>query len=186
MCLLIRGRQECYIQSAREQRCLFFILFYMKTKIIAVTTLASLSLIGVSQAFAQETSQNTSATQKLAQNEVVKIKKSFSQEKHKKFHSELTEAEKTALDAMTETEKAEFFQKKQSEHKAKKEAKEAVLDKILAGQSLTADEEIIRQEIIADRAEKKARKAERQAQKDENVSQNNREKKKPSEQNAQK
>lgn len=158
----------------------------MKTKIIAVTTLASLSLIGVSQAFAQETSQNTSATQKLAQNEVVKIKKSFSQEKHKKFHSELTEAEKTALDAMTETEKAEFFQKKQSEHKAKKEAKEAVLDKILAGQSLTADEEIIRQEIIADRAEKKARKAERQAQKDENVSQNNREKKKPSEQNAQK
>ncbi len=77
--------------------------------------------------------------------------------------SQLTDAEKTALETMTNTEKQAFFEKKRTEMEAKRDAHEAVVDKLLAGTTLTADEEKIRQEIIAHRTEMKAKRAEMEA-----------------------
>ncbi len=72
--------------------------------------------------------------------------------------TQLTDAEKTALANMTSDQKKAFFDAKITEVKAKAEAKETVIDKLLAGTALTADEEILRQEIIKDRAAMKAQK----------------------------
>ncbi len=82
-----------------------------------------------------------------------------------KMMTELTSAEKTALESMTDTEKKAFFEEKQTEAKAKMEAQESVMDKLLAGTTLTADEETVRQEIITQRAEMKAKQAEMDAMK---------------------
>jgi|JI10StandDraft_1071094.scaffolds.fasta_scaffold71141_3 Spy/CpxP family protein refolding chaperone len=72
--------------------------------------------------------------------------------------SQLTDAEKTALASMTNTEKQAFFEKKRTEMEAKRDAHEVVVDKLLAGTALTADEEKIRAEIITQRAERKVQK----------------------------
>lgn len=79
------------------------------------------------------------------------------------FMDELTDAEKTALESMTDTEKQEFFEKKREEQKAKMEAHENVIDKLLAWLTLTAEEETIKQEIIKERAERKTKIAEMEA-----------------------
>ena len=79
--------------------------------------------------------------------------------------TELTSAEKTALESMTDTEKKAFFETKQTENEAKKIAHETVIDKLLAGTTLTSDEETVRQEIITQRAEMKAKQVEMDAMK---------------------
>ncbi|MDD5213611.1 MAG: hypothetical protein PHG82_04265 [Candidatus Gracilibacteria bacterium] len=72
--------------------------------------------------------------------------------------TQLSDAEKTALTTMTADQKKAFFDAKMTDVKAKAEAKETVIDKLLAGTALTADEETLRQEIIKDRAAMKAQK----------------------------
>jgi hypothetical protein len=57
---------------------------------------------------------------------------------------------------MSVTERQAFFEKKRTEMEAKRDAHEIVIDKLLAGTALTADEEKIRGEIITQRAERKA------------------------------
>lgn len=79
---------------------------------------------------------------------------------------ELTDAEKTALESMTDTEKQAFFDKKRAEAETKRDAREAVIDKLLAGTTLTTDEETLRKEIITERAERKAKQAEMKAKMD--------------------
>lgn len=79
------------------------------------------------------------------------------------WFAELTDAEKTALESMTDTGKQEFFEKKREEQKAKMESHENVIDKLLAWSTLTADEETIKQEIIKERTERKAKIAEMEA-----------------------
>lgn len=69
----------------------------------------------------------------------------------------LTPTEQTALTSMTATEKKAFFDKKLTDMKTKRDAHEIVIDKLLAGTVLTADEEAIRQEIIKNRADMKAK-----------------------------
>lgn len=66
----------------------------------------------------------------------------------------LTEAERTQLASMTETQKKEFFETKRAEKRAEKEKYENVIDKLLKGEVLTAEEEALRAEIIQKRAEK--------------------------------
>ncbi|MDD3302375.1 MAG: hypothetical protein PHN31_02385 [Candidatus Gracilibacteria bacterium] len=73
---------------------------------------------------------------------------------------ELTDAEKTALQSMTDDEKKIFFEQKITEAEAKMIAEDNVIDKLLAGQTLTSDEETVRQEIIKERADRKEKKAE--------------------------
>lgn len=76
------------------------------------------------------------------------------------FINNLTTEEKTALESMTNEEKKVFFEAKRAEMQAKKESHESVIDKLLAWEKLTADEELIRAEIIKERAERKARELE--------------------------
>ncbi len=73
------------------------------------------------------------------------------------FENNLTDAEKTALKTMTNAEKQTFFETKMTTQKAKMEAYENVIDKLLAWVTLTSEEEAIKQEIIKQRAERKAK-----------------------------
>lgn len=78
------------------------------------------------------------------------------------FIKSLTDEEKTALESMTDEEKQAFFEQKKAERYAEMEAKKAqreaeanVIDKLLAWEILTAEEETIRTEILAKREERK-------------------------------
>ena len=64
---------------------------------------------------------------------------------------------------MTDTQKQEFFDKKRTEMESKMTAQNAVIDKLLAGTALTAEEEAIRKEIITERATLKAEREAREA-----------------------
>lgn len=77
----------------------------------------------------------------------------------------LTAEEKNTLASMTESQKREFFEKKRAEKKAKQTAQENVIDKLLAGETLTAEEEKIRQEMITERNARAEKKAEMKAKK---------------------
>ncbi len=56
---------------------------------------------------------------------------------------------------MSEKEKQAFLQQKRQEMEQERLKQENVIDKLLAGQSLTAEEETIRQNIIQKRSEMK-------------------------------
>jgi hypothetical protein len=77
--------------------------------------------------------------------------------------NKLTTEEKTAFEAMSDTEKQTFLEKKHTEMEAKRTAHETVIEKLLAGTTLTASEETLRQEIITERATMKANRAEMEA-----------------------
>lgn len=68
----------------------------------------------------------------------------------------LTEDEKKSLESMTDTQKKEFFQKKMDEQKAAMDARDAVLDKLLNGESLSDADKVIVSEIKTERAKIKA------------------------------
>lgn len=67
----------------------------------------------------------------------------------------LTEDEKEAFNNLTSDEKKEYLEAKRLEEKSKMELKELVIDKLLIWESLTSEEEVIRQEIITERANRK-------------------------------
>lgn len=76
---------------------------------------------------------------------------------------DLTDAEKTALESMSEDEKHTFFETKRAQMEAKMEAREAVIDKKLNDEPLTDAEKTILAEIKTQRAEMKAKRAEHKA-----------------------
>lgn len=87
------------------------------------------------------------------------------------FMKSITDEEKTALESMDDEEKKAFFEAKKVERKAEKEAKkierlahENVIDKLLAWETLTSDEETLRSEIIEKRAERKLQREAREAE----------------------
>ena len=71
----------------------------------------------------------------------------------------LTDDEKKSLENMTDTQKKEFFQKKMNEQKAKMDARDTVLDKLLNGESLSDADKVIVSEVKAERAKMKAERA---------------------------
>ncbi len=71
------------------------------------------------------------------------------------FMNWLTTEEKTSLESMTNEEKKAFFEARKFEKKAKRDSREGVIDKLLAWEVLTADEEVVRAEIIKERADRK-------------------------------
>lgn len=77
--------------------------------------------------------------------------------------AQMTDAEKTAFEAMSDTEKQIYMEKKRTEMEAKRDAHEVVIDKLLAGTALTADEETLGKTIITERAERKVKQAEMEA-----------------------
>lgn len=89
---------------------------------------------------------------------------------HNGWMKGLTDEEKTSLESMTDEEKKAFYESKKVERLADIEAKrierkahEAVIDKLLAWEVLTEEQEIIRSEIIIKRAERKNEIENRQA-----------------------
>jgi hypothetical protein len=75
----------------------------------------------------------------------------------------LTDEDKTSLESMTDEEKKAFFEAKSTERKAEMENKkaereshEAIIDKLINGEELSADEKVILEEIKIKRAERKA------------------------------
>ena len=80
-----------------------------------------------------------------------------------KMQNNLTDAEKTALTSMTNTEKQAFFEKKRLENEAKMEARESVIDKLLSWQTLSDADKIIVTEIKVQRAQMKAQRDEMKA-----------------------
>ena len=77
--------------------------------------------------------------------------------------ADMTDAEKTAFESMSNAEKKTFMEKKFAEMQVQRDAREAVIDKLLAGTALTADEETLRQTIITDRAAHKVKEAQMKA-----------------------
>jgi hypothetical protein len=66
--------------------------------------------------------------------------------------SDLTPTEQTALTTMTPAQKRDFFDQKHTEMQARRDARESIIDKLLAGTTLTPDEDILRKTIITERA----------------------------------
>lgn len=77
---------------------------------------------------------------------------------------QLTDAEKTALQSMSDSEKQAFFEKKMETARAERDAKEAVIDKVLNGESLTSDEQTLLTTIKTERAAQKEERAKREAE----------------------
>ena len=80
-----------------------------------------------------------------------------------RWANNLTAEEKTSLESMSNEEKKAFFESKMTQQKAKMEYKENVIDKVLAWENLTTDEQTIKAEIIAQRADRKVKMQEQQA-----------------------
>jgi len=78
----------------------------------------------------------------------------------------LTDEEKASLESMTQEEKTKFFETKKLENKLLRESHENVIDKLLAWVSLTEEEEKVRAEIIAKRAENKEQREFREEQRE--------------------
>jgi Spy/CpxP family protein refolding chaperone len=74
------------------------------------------------------------------------------EQKGRLMMSDLTPTEQTALTSMTDIQKRDFFEKKHTEMEAKRDARESIIDKLLAGTTLTPDEEVLRKTIITERA----------------------------------
>lgn len=79
-----------------------------------------------------------------------------------KFMNKLTQEEKDNLKNMTSDEKRAFFDKKRIEQEEKMIAHNNIIDKLLAWEALTNEEESLRQEMIKERAEMKKLKQQRQ------------------------
>jgi len=79
----------------------------------------------------------------------MKGKKGFDGFGKRKGFNHLTDEEIIALASMTDDEKKAFFDAKKTEMKAEMEAHKAVIDKLILGETLTADEEAMRLEILA-------------------------------------
>lgn len=71
-----------------------------------------------------------------------------------KMWSHLTDDEKTALEAMSDDEKKAFFETKKAEKQAQKDANKSVIDALIAGETLSSDQETLRAEMIEKMAEK--------------------------------
>lgn len=85
----------------------------------------------------------------------------------RKFMNKLSTEEKASLENMSDEEKKEFLETKREENKTNMEAREVVIDALLAWETLTAEQETLRSEIIKLRAERKIQKEEMQAKKEE-------------------
>lgn len=106
----------------------------MKTnKLIAAAALIAVSATGLSYSYADEELSTTTT----------KTVKEFQKGKFDRVE-------------LTDEQKAEMLEKR-AEMKAKKQAHEELIDALLAGETLTADQEILRAEMIEKRAEMKAK-----------------------------
>lgn len=141
-------------------------------KFLAILLLAAVAATGtwLNSSFADEL--NTDKTEDIKQEFRMKWKwfwlESF-EGRNKKWQklNLLTDEEKIAFESMTDAEKKDFLETKKTEKHTLKLARENVIDKLLAWEQLTEEEEIIRAEIIENRAVKKAEMETKKAERDE-------------------
>lgn len=79
------------------------------------------------------------------------------------FFDAMTDDEKTAFETMTQDEKKDYMENKRIENEEKMQAREDVIDALLAWKTLTSEQQTIKAEIIKERAERKAIMQERKA-----------------------
>lgn len=127
----------------------------MNNKLLTVVLVAGIATTG----FAGISAANEGLLGENIENKIDSIEWSF----EKRFEGEkwerkfgkrmgmknLTDAEKIALKSMTGEEKKVFFDAKKAEKKAEHEARSAIIDKLMAGEKLTAAEEATRLEMLA-------------------------------------
>ena len=97
--------------------------------------------------------EDLTATEQATLDEV-KANKGDKKGKKGKMGKHLTDEEKTAVEAMSDDEKKAFFTAKKDEKTAGKQASKAVITALIAGETLSADQEVLRTEMIAKMAEK--------------------------------
>ncbi len=114
---------------------------------VLVVGIASTWFVGISAANSGTTSTPSEKSSWMNQ-ELKKIHKGHQFGKRKGLKN-LTEDEKLALESMSDEERKAFFQQKKEEKKANKEASKAVLDALIAGETLSADQEANRLEMLA-------------------------------------
>ena len=73
-----------------------------------------------------------------------------------KMGKHLTDDEKTALESMSDDAKKTFFDAKKAEKTAQKQANKSVIDSLIAGETLSADQETTKATMIAKIAERSA------------------------------
>ncbi len=76
--------------------------------------------------------------------------------------TQLTDAEKTQLATMTDAQKQTFFEAKMTAEKALRDAKEAVIDKLINGETLSDSEKVTLETIKTERAAQKAERVARE------------------------
>ena len=121
----------------------------MNNKILSVVLvlgIASTGFAGISAANSGSVLGNSNTTLEQWAEKKMKYWSYFGKRKGLK---NLTDEEKTNLESMTDEEKQAFFTGKKEEMNAQKEAKKVVIDKLVAGESLTAAEDATRLEMIA-------------------------------------
>lgn len=142
----------------------------MNKKILAVVLLFSVTSAWIWVTFADDSSTWSTGTW-VTNNWFFKNFKDFGWFKHRKewFKNNLIDDEKTELASISDVEKKSFFDKKREEqivlmekNKADRELREWVIDALLAWKSLTSEQEILRNEIIKERAERKIQMLERE------------------------
>lgn len=151
----------------------------MNKKNILLATIATVSAIWFSSAFANIDNLDSENNQNKRQNteniQMVNFKwKMYDWKMHGRWKMMmlLTEDEKKKLESMTNDQKKDFFESKKTEMEVKMKSYEAVIDKLLAWETLTSDEENIRKEIIEQRAQRKVRETEhKNQQREDNFSQ---------------
>jgi len=79
---------------------------------------------------------------------------------------QLSTEEKTKIEAMTQEERQTYFEAKKAEMEAKRASHEAVIEKLLNGETLTAEDKIVIEEMKAQREERKLKQAEMQAKRE--------------------
>jgi len=72
----------------------------------------------------------------------------------------ISDEDKTLIESMSDDEKKSYFESKKEEAKIEIELKESVIDNLLAGNTLTAEQEEVRAEMVTERAEQKEKKLE--------------------------
>ena len=132
----------------------------MNNKLISAVLLAWIASTGFAWISSADDTQVTTSTSESSYG--FEMKKG----KHMRGMNHLSEEDKALLEDMDETEKQEFFEQKREEYQAKRELQESVIDDLLAGNTLTAEQESVRAEMITQRAERKAQMLEKQEQRE--------------------
>ena len=121
----------------------------MNNKILSVVLVVGIATTGFAGISAANNTTNSSENKGWFERWVKRISEKSNHFGKRKGLAHLTEEEKTALETMSDDEKKTFFDAKKAKMKAQKEAGKTVIDKLIAGESLTAAEEATRLEMIA-------------------------------------